>query len=312
MINTPPLTQQSKSAVDRPEPNRQNEAPAWDYETAFCRNQGILTPEEQEKLRNSRVAIIGQGGVGGVHLMTLARLGIGKFTIADPDRFELANFNRQYGATVNTIGRQKAEVMAEQALSINPELDIRVINEPISETNIDRFFDDAAILVDGVDFFAIDARRLVFAEARKRGLWAITCGPHAFGAAWQVFDPNGMSFDEFFDFRAGMSDAEKIVAFAVGCVPSPIHMKYLDMSKYFQPGAGKAGSFGLACHIASGVVGTEVARILLNRPGVRSAPSYGHFDAYRQKLVRRKCRWGNRHPWQQLKRWWLTRLMQSK
>ncbi len=38
------------------------------------------------------------GGVGGVHLMTLARLGIGKFTIADPDTFELANFNRQYGA----------------------------------------------------------------------------------------------------------------------------------------------------------------------------------------------------------------------
>ena len=137
------------------------------------------------------------GGVGGVHLMTLARLGIGKFTIADPDTFELANFNRQYGATVDSLGRQKAEVMAEQALAVNPELDIRIINEPVSENNINRFFEGADILVDGVDFFAIDARRLVFADARRRGLWGITCGPHAFSAAWLIFDPEGMTFDRF-------------------------------------------------------------------------------------------------------------------
>ena len=54
----------------------------WSYEEAFSRNLGIFTKEEQETLRNSRVAIIGMGGVGGVHLMTLTRLGIGKFTIA--------------------------------------------------------------------------------------------------------------------------------------------------------------------------------------------------------------------------------------
>jgi hypothetical protein len=50
-------------------------------------------------------------------------------------------------------------------------------------------------------------------------------------------------------------------------------------------------------------------RILLGRPGVRPAPNYAQFDAYRQKLVKGRLRWGNRHPWQRIKRWWLKRMM---
>src|SRR5688572_27053803 len=94
---------------------------AWSYEEAFCRNLGLISREEQQKLRNSRVAIAGMGGVGGVHLLTLARLGIEKFTIADPDEFELANFNRQAGANIETLGQSKAGIMAAQARLINPE-----------------------------------------------------------------------------------------------------------------------------------------------------------------------------------------------
>ena len=146
----------------------------WSYEEAFKRNRGLITEEEQEKLRNSRVAIAGMGGVGGVHLVTLARLGIGKFTIADPDVFEVANFNRQYGATISNLGRNKAEAMAETALDINPELDLRVMPEAVDEANVDEFLEGADLFVDGLDFFAIEARRLVFRRAAERGIWAIT------------------------------------------------------------------------------------------------------------------------------------------
>src|SRR5438552_16999774 len=95
----------------------------WNYERAFSRNRGLISAAEQEKLRRSHVAIAGMGGVGGVHLITLARLGIGKFTIADPDTFEVANFNRQYGAKTHTVGRGKAEVMAAAARAINPDVE---------------------------------------------------------------------------------------------------------------------------------------------------------------------------------------------
>jgi len=85
---------------------------AFDYNHAFSRNIGWLTEDEQQRLRGARVAIAGLGGVGGFHLLTLARLGVGRFNIADLDRFELANFNRQAGASVSSLGRPKVEVLA--------------------------------------------------------------------------------------------------------------------------------------------------------------------------------------------------------
>src|SRR5262245_20603169 len=180
--------------------------PTWSYDAAFARHAGLLTPEEQQRLKASRVAIIGMGGVGGGHLMTLARMGIGGFTIADPDAFELANFNRQYGATIDNLGRPKVEAMSEAARGVNPELDIRTFREPISADNVGDFLEGADVLVDGVDFFAVGARRVVFAEARRRGIWAVTAGPHAFSTAWLIFSPNGMSFDEYFDLHDGMDE----------------------------------------------------------------------------------------------------------
>jgi len=67
----------------------------FNYEQAFSRNVGWVTRDEQHRLRGKRVAIAGLGGVGGSHLLTLTRLGIGAFHIADFDTFAIENFNRQ-------------------------------------------------------------------------------------------------------------------------------------------------------------------------------------------------------------------------
>lgn len=98
----------------------------FDYDEAFSRNLGWVTALEQKLLRHKRVAI---AGVGGVHLMTLTRLGIGAFNIADMDVFEQANFNRQAGAMMSTLGKPKVEVMAAMARDINPELELRIFPE---------------------------------------------------------------------------------------------------------------------------------------------------------------------------------------
>ena len=86
----------------------------------FSRNIGLLSEQEQEQLLLARVAVVGAGGVGGLHILTLARLGVGKFNIADPDTFEAANVSRQFGASNSTYGRNKAEVLAEMVQDINP------------------------------------------------------------------------------------------------------------------------------------------------------------------------------------------------
>jgi len=278
----------------------------WNYHAAFSRNLGLVTPQEQEILRTKRVAIAGMGGVGGVHMVTLARLGVGRFTIADPDRFELANFNRQYGAQVRHLGRNKAEVMAEEARQINPELEITVITEPISPQNVDAFLEGADVFLDGIDFFAFDVRALLFRRARERGLWAVTAGPIGFSTAWLVFDPNGMSFDEYFAFREGMSTLEKVANFLVGLAPRATHLPYTDLS-YVDPATGRGPSAGLACQLCAGVAAAEVLKILLGRHGIKPVPWYGQFDAYRGILRRGRLLWGVRGPWQRIKRAVLVR-----
>jgi molybdopterin/thiamine biosynthesis adenylyltransferase len=278
----------------------------WTYEQAFSRHRGLLTEEEQARLRGSRVAIPGMGGVGGVHLVTMARLGIGSFHIADPDIFDTVNFNRQYGATTKTIGRTKAEVMAETAASINPEVNLRVFPEKVTTKNVAAFLDGVDIVVDGIDFFAIEARRLLYREARRRGLWVVTAGPLGFSTAWMCFAPNGMSFDDYFDLDDGMDRWSQLIAFAVGLTPRATHLAYMDLGKVdLQSGVGP--SSGLACQLCSGVAAAEVVKILLGRGPILSAPWCFQFDAYRHILRKSRLRWGNRHPWQRVKRWFLRR-----
>lgn len=280
---------------------------SWSYEEAFCRNLGLITAAEQQKLRLSRVAIAGMGGVGGVHLMTLARLGIGKFTIADPDAYEVGNFNRQFGATTRTLGQNKAEVMAAEAQAVNPDLDIRVFSEAVTRDNVHDFLGEADLFLDGVDFFALEARRLLFRTAYELGMWGVTAGPIGFSAAWLTFDPQGMSFDSYFDLRDGMDRRDQLIAFAVGLAPAATHLGYMDLSRVSLD-ARTGPSASLACQLASGVASSEILRILLGRP-VRAVPSYAQFDPFAGKLCRGRLWWGNRHPWQRFKRWFLKRTL---
>jgi len=280
----------------------------WVYEDAFSRNLGLISPEEQQRLRTSRVAIAGMGGVGGVQLITLARLGVGRFSIADPDTFEVVNFNRQFGAEVSSVGQGKAAVMAEKAREINPEVDIRLFEEPVTPRNVDDFLDGADAFVDGIDFFSFDVRRMLFAEAKKRGIWAVTAGPIGFSTAWLLFDPNGMSFDDYFDLHDGMEPVDVFAAFLMGLAPRGTHFPYIDLS-YVDRQSGRGPSAGIAAALCSGVTGAEIIKVLLKRGPLYPVPHYTQFDAYRRILRAGKLRWGNRGPIQRLKRAILRRRM---
>src|ERR1700742_4557080 len=128
----------------------------FSYAEAFDRNLGWFTEQEQQALRGKTVAIAGMGGVGGVHLLTLARLGIANFKIADLDVFEVANFNRQVGATLSSVGQNKVDVLARMAADINPEAKIEKFPAGINASNIDQFLHGIDLFIDGFDFFVLD------------------------------------------------------------------------------------------------------------------------------------------------------------
>ena len=276
----------------------------WSYREAYSRNLGLISAQEQERLRTSHVAIAGLGGVGGVDLVALARLGIGKFTIADHDVFEVRNTNRQYGATRSARGRLKADVMCEIVRDINPEAEIRVFREPIGPGNADAFLEGVDVMVDGIDAFEIDVRRLLYRKAREWGIYALGAGPVGFSTVWVIFGPQGMTFDRYFDLSDQMDATAQFVAYVVGMAPSMLQRPYMDLS-YLDVKNHSGPSAGLACQLASGVVAAEVLKILLARGRIYEAPYYHQFDAYLGRFIRKRLIFGNRHPLQLIKRRWL-------
>jgi molybdopterin/thiamine biosynthesis adenylyltransferase len=267
---------------------------AYDYREAFSRNIGWVSEWEQQLLAGKRVAIAGLGGVGGAHLLTLARLGIGSFHIADFDSFELANFNRQVGAGVSTLERSKVETMAAMAQDINPALSIRCLTDGVNAENLDAFLDGVDLFVDGLDFFLPEVRARVFARCAELEIPAITAAPIGMGTAYLCFMPGKMTFEEYFGFE-GCSTDEKLLRFLVGLAPKAQHGAYLVDKSRLDLEARKGPSTAMACQLCTGVVGTEAVKILLERGTVRAAPAYQLFDAYRGKWVRGKLRGGHRN-----------------
>lgn len=276
-----------------------HQSTSFSYEAAFSRNIGWLTTTEQQAIRKRRIAIAGMGGVGGVHLLTLARLGVGSFSLADFDTFALPNFNRQAGASMSTLDTSKLASMAAMASDINPELELRLFDDGVTSGNINQFLEGVDLYVDGLDFFAFEARSMVFAECAKRKIPAITAAPIGMGAAVLVFAPGGMSFEDYFAW-SGQDENEKALRFVVGLTPTAPHRPYLVDPTAVNLSEHRTPSTIMACQMCAGMAATEALKILLKRGPVRSAPHATHFDAYRQKLVKTWRPWGNRNPLQRL------------
>lgn len=255
---------------------------------------GWLTEDEQQQLRQKRVAIAGMGGVGGIHLLTLARLGIEKFTIADFDVFELANFNRQVGASVSQLNRPKILVLEEMVKDINPGCDLRIYDNGVASRNIADFLSEADLYVDGLDFFAFDAREQVFKHCEQHRIPAITVAPLGMSAALINFTPDGISFEDYFKLK-GLDDLGKAIHFLVGLAPNLLHRQYLADKSRVDLRARKGPSTIMACQLCAGIAATEALKILLNRGKIWTAPHGIQYDAYRQKLAHTWRPMGNSH-----------------
>ena len=268
--------------------------------TEFSRNIGLLSEHEQAQLLQARVAVVGAGGVGGLHILTLARLGIGKFNIADPDNFEAANVSRQFGAANSTYGRNKAEVLAEMVKDINPQAEVTVFTEGVTEQNLDEFLGDSKVLVDGIDFFEFATRRKIFIAAREKGIYAVTCAPLGFGSTLQTFSPDGMDFDTYFGTNENQSYERNLAAFAAGLAPNPYHISYLDVSRVRM--TEKTGpAVAPACTLAASLLSTEVVKIITGSQKVYAVPHYIQIDMYKRKLKNGYLWFGGNNPLQKLK-----------
>ena len=134
-------------------------------EDMFSRTELLIGKNNIEKLKNSKVAVFGIGGVGSYVVEGLARAGIGNFILVDSDDVSISNLNRQIIATTKTIGKSKVEVAKDRILEINPNANVTTYKEFYMPDNRVPLEDDISYIVDAID--TVTAKIDLIEEAEK-------------------------------------------------------------------------------------------------------------------------------------------------
>jgi len=219
------------------------------------------------QFKKAHVIVIGIGGVGSWAVEALARNAIGKITLIDMDVVAESNINRQLPALTSTLGRNKIDVMADRIREINPVCDIQLIDDFLSQENINELIDDSAdFIIDCIDSSKVKAALIAWCKRNKRKI--ITLG----GAGGQtdpsliktadlsntIHDPLLSKTRKILRQKYGFSNNSKR-RFSIPCVFSPEHLKYAmpngEMSNH-KPSASQTNDLSCAGGIGSSVMVT--------------------------------------------------------
>lgn len=261
------------------------------YEEIFQRNIGVLSPRDQERLRNSTIAIAGAGGDGGLVAETLARAGIGCIRLADPENFEASNLNRQNGSSHSTINKNKAEVIRDIIIDINPECRVIVYNKGVNKENVSDFVAGADIVIDESEFTHHEIATMIAREARKNKIPLITGMNVGFGVLVFAFTEKSISFEKYF----GLSETKTIDEIAMDEVLihkwCPWLPSYIDIDVFNNIRDKNAPVPGVSSSVAlvSATVTTEVILSLVGKKRLISIPKYLWIDLYHRKIKIRRA-----------------------
>jgi len=257
------------------------------YKLMTDRNMGIINSDEQEKIAKTVIAQAGVGGNADV-VITLAQMGFQHFRIADPDTYEHSNLNRQLGARVSTLSRNKAQVVAEGVIDINPDADVKVYPNGITWENVEEFVDGADIVLDGLDVSVMHLRKRMFDLARARGIPVITCPVLGWGAGIAIFDPvRSPSFGNFFGNipeNPNSEDWQRFVEnYAIHFLSTkPTGIDIALGKKRAQE--GKAPAIAAACRLNAALVPTAVYGYLFDKGNLPVVPTTLHVDLLGVKM----------------------------
>ncbi|MBC7981275.1 MAG: ThiF family adenylyltransferase, partial [Armatimonadetes bacterium] len=128
-----------------------------------------------KKFLDSRVVVVGVGGVGSWTVEALARSGIGRIRMVDLDEICVSNINRQLHAMDGQIGRQKTAAMADRVRAINPDCELEVIESFFTARSLESVLGgEIDGVIDAID--SLDHKALLLSECKRRNLPVVTCG----------------------------------------------------------------------------------------------------------------------------------------
>ncbi len=261
------------------------------YRKIFSRNMGIFTESEQDKLRVSTIAIAGTGGVGGLLAERLIRLGVGGFKILDPQVFEESNLNRQFGSSMLTLGRNKAEVVFNQIKDINPQARIHYSNTGINtEEDATLLVSDCDLVIDEMDLGLFRESISLQRAARQRGIYYIFTSAIGFGALIAIFDPKGLTLEEYNGLPPDidLKDVEQpTIPIERICpvIPSYATAATADVIEEILSGKRPGPVNSIGAGLASILAANEAVSIILGKRDIATAPQYTYIDLMDRKFI---------------------------
>ena len=261
------------------------------YNEIYSRNIGIINASDQEKLQQSTIAIAGVGGVGGLLAERLIRIGVGRLKIADPGTFEKSNFNRQFGASMKSLGHNKAEQVFYQIKDINPQAKIDVNTTGMtSEADAIQFVCDSDLVIDEMDFGLFKQSIGLQRAARQRGIYYFFTSAIGFGSVIVIFSPKGLTLEEFDGVpeNADLNRIEKIhVALerVMPILPSYTSINIPAALQEIYTAERTVPTVSIGVGLASILAANEAVNIILKKRDVVIAPKYTYIDLLDQKFI---------------------------
>ena len=252
---------------------------------ATDRNRGFLSEEEKEKLQASLISIAGVGGDGGRLAVELARLGVGKFRLADPEVFEYENLNRQEGSNYQSVGVNKAVAIAREILKINPFAQIEVFPKGVNQKNVHAFLKKANLVIDETEMTIPSIGTIIARKARANMQPTLMVLNVGFGCQVTSFKPNGLTFEKRFGLKedSTISDIKKTIVPLtkwLAYIPSYVDSAtFKKVSLQLMP----APSLVQGVDAAASIGATEALKHILDRDSPVFAPRTIVHDSYEKK-----------------------------
>ena len=210
----------------------------------FERLKLLINNDNFNKIQNTKVLVIGLGGVGSYVVESLIRSGIKDIIIVDFDKIDITNLNRQLMTNLDNIGKLKVDDIEKRILSINKNVHIKKISEFIDESNYLKIFDEKIdYLIDAQD--CTSTKKLLIKECLKRKIKFITCcgtGNKFNPSKLQIIDIRKTSYDPLAKVLRTWVNKEKIKGKILCCCstekPVKINSKIIGSTSFVPSSAG--------------------------------------------------------------------------
>lgn len=170
------------------------------YENLISRQIKIFSSQEQEKLRYTKVTVVGCGGLGGSVIEQLVRAGFENIKIIDCDVFDQTNLNRQIRSNLDTIGQSKVQVTKSAMLKINPNIVVDVFEGIINQKNAYKILGDSDIVIDAVD--NVLTRVIISRACKELGIPFVHAAIEITQGQLSIFTKESPSYEELFNLKS--------------------------------------------------------------------------------------------------------------